>query len=124
MARATEQEVLDIMDNDLTEAQVTPYLTSTNVFVTDALGSKSLSAAILKEIERWLTAHMIASTKDLQAKEEGAGGAEIKYTGYWSTGLLGTNYGQTAISLDSSNTLVAIAGGKKSASITAITSFD
>jgi hypothetical protein len=113
--RTTEQGVLDIMDNDLTTAQVTPYLTSSNIFVTETLLSVGLSDEILAEIEKWLTAHMIALTKDRISKEEGAGGAYIKWAGIWEKGFNATPYGQMAMNLDSSNTLATIVKQKSSA---------
>ena len=112
MARVTEEEVLEIMDNDLEESDVSPFVVSANVFVTQHLEGK-LSADVLKEIERWTAAHMVATTKDRQAKDMGADNAYIKYTGYWSEGLNSTSYGQMAIALDATGTLAILAKGKK-----------
>ena len=112
MARVTEAEVLEIMDNDLEEGDVSPFVISANVFVTQHLGGK-LSEDVLKEIERWVAAHMVASTKDRQIKDTGADNAYIKYTGYWSEGLNGTSYGQMAIALDATGTLAILAKGKR-----------
>lgn len=119
-ARVTEAEVLAIMDNDLTEAQVTPYVTSANVFTTKIVGDTSLSADVLKEIERWLAAHMIASSKDKETKEEGAGNAYVKYSGYWTTGLNGTKYGQMVLALDSSGQFAKLDKAKLEARIRAV----
>lgn len=115
--RVTEAEVLEILPagTSLVEATVLPFATSANTFVTANLGDKSLSDDLLKEIERWIAAHMIAMSKEQQIKEAGAGGAVVKYTGYWSYKLLATNYGQVAVSLDTSKTLEAIAKGKLAA---------
>jgi len=121
--RVTEEEVLEIMDTSLTEDEVTPYITSANAFVT-ALLTTVTDATVLKEVERWVTAHMIASTKERMSKEEEAGGAKIKYAGYWGTGLNGTSYGQMAIALDTSRTLAALANGKQFATTRAIPQFD
>ena len=116
MARVTATEVKAILDDsELTDAQVDVFITSANTFVTDALTAASLTVATMKEIERWLTAHMIASTRERQIKKAGAGGADVEYTGYWSTGLNGTSYGQMAVSLDTSKTLEAMAQGKLAA---------
>lgn len=122
--RVNADEVKAIIDTTLTSTVINSYITSANVYVDEVLTGKGLSDAILKEIERWLSAHMIASTKERQSKEEGAGGAFIKYTGYWSTGLLGTSYGQMAVSLDSSGTLDALTKGKGTVSTQAIPQFD
>lgn len=110
--RATEQEVLDIMNTTLTTDQIRPYLTSANAFVTDILSSTTLSAATLKEIERWLTAHMVTVVRERLAKEAGAGGAYIKYAGEWGEELSSTQYGQMVLMLDTSNTLRNLKEGK------------
>lgn len=119
MARVTEIEVLSIMDNDLGESEISPFIISANVFVTQHLGGK-LSDSVLKEIERWVAAHMVASTKDRQIKDTGADNAYIKYTGYWSEGLNGTSYGQMAIALDATGTLAILAKGKRGIYIYAV----
>ena len=125
MARVVAADVSAILDDTtLTDIQIDVYIESANIFVTRLLGSKSLQTDTLKEIERWITAHMIASTRERMAKDEGASGAYIKYTGEWGKGLLLTSYGQMAIALDTSGTLQAISEGKLSARLTAITSFD
>jgi hypothetical protein len=122
--RTTVDKVTEILDNTtLDEDVITSFINSANVFVTDTLAGKGLSAVILAEIERWLAAHMIASTRERTAKEEGAGGAKIVYSGEWGSGLLSTSYGQTAVIMDTSLTLSALAKGKQKASVFAVTSF-
>ncbi len=116
MARTNVTDVKAILDDTtLTDAQVEAYIESANVFVTDVLSGAGLSTDALKDIERWITAHMIASTRERQIKKAGAGGAEVEYTGYWSVGLLGTTYGQTAVLFDTSGTLQALAQNKLAA---------
>jgi len=114
MARTTVEDVLEILDDStIDETILEGYINSANIFVTAQLAGKSLSTDLLKEIERWMTAHMVASTRERQIKKAGAGGGvEVEYTGYWSTGLNGTTYGQTAVLLDTSGTLTALAQGK------------
>ncbi len=123
-ARVTEEEVLLIMDSALTEEAVESYVISANVFITNTLGSAGLSEALLKEIERWTAAHMIALSKERQSKEESAGTAAIKYAGQWGKGMEQTSYGQMAITLDSTGTLANLAKGKGQAYTYAVTSFE
>ncbi len=116
MSRTTVDLVKDILDDTgLSDTIIESFIDGANTFVTANLGGKSLSTALLTEIERWIAAHMIASTRERTAKKAGAGGAEIEYTGYWSTGLNGTSYGQMAVTLDTSKTLEALAQGKLAA---------
>lgn len=119
MKRVLATEVLDIMDVDLTEAQINPYIDSANVFVNATLQGK-LTEAVLKEIERWLTAHMIALSRERTPLSEEAGGAKIVYAGDWGRDLDATSYGQMAKMLDTSGTLTALNGGKRPAFIRAV----
>lgn len=122
--RVLAEEVIAIMDTSLEETVVEPYCDSANVFVNAALGTKGLTEIILKEIEKWIAAHMIAISKERQARDEGAGTAYIKYAGEWKMGLQQTSYGQMAIALDTSGTLVNIAKNKGLAYSYAVPSFD
>ena len=116
MARTTVSEVKIILDGtELSSSIITGFINSANIFVTNALSGKGLDESVLKEIEMWLAAHMITSTRERQIKKAGAGGATVEYAGYWGTGLNGTSYGQMAVMLDTSKTLEAMAKGKLNA---------
>ena len=113
MARVSVADVTAILDDSTLDSEIIEvFIESANIFVTNTLTGKGLIDSVMKEIERWMTAHMIASTRDRQIKKAGAGGAEVEYTGYWSSGLNGTTYGQMCIALDTSKTLEAMAKGK------------
>lgn len=117
--RVTATEVKAIMDGvTLADSVIDSYITGANELVTHNLGSSSLPVGILKEIERWLSAHLVAITRERQAKKEGAGGASIEYTGEWGSGLRSTSFGQMAMALDTTGTLAGLEG--KSAGIYAI----
>jgi hypothetical protein len=125
MARTNVNDLKQILDEtSLGYSILSAYINSANVFVTAALTGKGLSDAVLTEIEKWMAAHMITVTRERVAKEEGAGGAYIKYAGEWGAGLASTSYGQMAINLDTSNTLQAMSDGKRTATSRAIISFD
>lgn len=119
--RVTPAEVIAIMgaDTTLTVLSIVPYITTANVFVTDALTGK-LSDAVLKLTEMWLAAHMASVTRERLSKEAGAGGAYIKYAGVWESELSSTQYGQMVLMLDTSNTLRNLKDGKKEAYIYAV----
>ena len=120
--RTTAAEVKLILDDtSLSDGIIDSFITSANLFVTNALASTSLGATTLADIERWITAHLVSYTRDRQAKKEEAGSAKIEYTGNFNgKGLLGTSYGQMAVSLDTTGTLEEISGGTKSISIQAM----
>lgn len=118
--RVTPEEVKAIIDTTLTDTIVYSYILGANALVNTALGTGA--TAILKEIERWLTAHLIASTKERQAKKEEAGGAKIEYTGNYGAGLHSTSYGQMCMTMDTTGALASLMG--KAVKIFAIPSFD
>ncbi len=125
MVRTTVLDVKNILDDTtVPDTILSAYVESANVFVTATLTGKNLSNALLTEIEKWIAAHMVTITRDRVAKEEGAGGAYIKYAGEWGMGLASTSYGQMAINLDTSNTLQALSDGKRTAASKAVVSFD
>ena len=123
MARVTIAEVQSILPtNSLTDAVVTSFITGATALVDSAIGdSTELSTDLKKEIERWLTAHMISGTLERMAESEGAGGASIKYTGTYGQNLASTPYGQMVLTLDTTGKMASL--GKKTASMYAVTSF-
>lgn len=122
MARVTSAEVkLILPDSELTDPVLTAFITSASHLVDEVLVNY-LPVSLLAEIEKWLTAHMISSTVERMATREGAGGAEIYYTGKYGQGLTATPYGQMVLSLDPSGRMAALGG--KSVSMIAIKNFD
>ena len=123
--RVVAADVSAILDDTaLTDPQIEIYITGAEAFVDNALGSSGLSVAVMKEIERYLTAHFITVTKERTAKKEEAGGAKIEYTGSWGGGLRATHFGQTAIDFDTTGTLDALSDGIKAASTRAVSGYD
>lgn len=122
--RTTAADVKLIIDTALADVTIDAYIGTASDFVDNTLAGTTLSDNTLTIIEKWLTAHLIASTQERVAVEEGAGGAYIKYAGIFGEGLKSTPYGQMAIMLDTSGTLTNIANSKMMASIKAVTSFN
>ena len=91
--------------------------------MTTLLGSSSLSADTLQDIERWITCHMMAITRDRISQKAQAGAALIEYAAKYGAGLSSTDYGQMAINLDTTGTLTSSLKGKKEAWVYAVTSF-
>ena len=124
MARTTAAEVKAIMDNcTVDDTVVDVFIISANALVTRTLGSDTtIGSTLLEEIERWFTAHMLASTLCRMGTDEKLGEASIKYTGVFKEKLSSTPYGQVVMQLDFTGKMGNV--GKKGASITAIKSFD
>lgn len=122
--RVSAAEVGQIIDTDLSDPIVDVFIGAANITVTDLIGSNAnLSTAQLKEIERWLTAHLLACTREQQAQGEAATDAKITYQGKTGMGLDSTFYGQQVKLLDTTGVLAAQIG-KKEASVYAITTKD
>lgn len=126
MPRVTAEEVKEIMDNcPLSDSIVYTYINSASAYInkvfdlTPSEDSDPFSDGY-EDIEKWLTAHMIATTRFRQASEEKLETASVKYTGYWSKGLESTSYGQMVLMLDTEGKLAG--AGKRSATIYAIKS--
>jgi len=127
MARTTAAEVRLIMDNltedNLSTTRIDSFILGANALVTKILGDDvSIGTVLLEDIERWFTAHMIASTVWKTTTEEKLGDATVKYTGEWKQNLSSTPYGQMVLQLDITGKMANI--GKKGAGIYAITSFE
>jgi len=114
MARTTEAEVLEILDTTLTSDQITPYVTTANLFVTTHLSGSGLSASLLAEIERYIAAHIISLTRDQKPVEAEIDGVREVYQGKTGINLKASFYGQVASSLDSTGKLSQVGKGKSS----------
>lgn len=122
--RTTIEEVKKILGTtELSDGVLEAYIEDANVYINEILKGKGLSEPVLTTIEKWVTAHMITITQERAAKEEGAGGAYIKYAGEWGTGLSSSSYGQMAMNLDPTNTLLYLDMGIRHATSRAVKSF-
>ena len=122
--RVTPAEVKEIMDNCTTsDSIVNTFITGASAVIDKVFsGDTTMSDAMLKEIERWFTAHMIASTLSRTTSDEKLGDAQVTYTGKWAMGLDSTPYGQMCLTLDISGKLRRL--GKQNVSLFAIPNFD
>lgn len=118
--RVTVADVDVILERDatvVTDAQADVFITTANLIVNGNLldTSSELTDAELKEIERWLSAHLMVM-KDRRVSSEGAGGVSASYIGSVGMNLQASTYGQQAMVLDRSGTLQSLNTGKKRAS--------
>ena len=99
--RVTDDEVRSLLEDDPT-ISMDPFITAASL-LTDRVGSNDtdsdLAAADLKEVERWLSAHMY-SCRDQQLQSRSTDNASGTFTGKTDMGLDSTYYGQTAQTLD------------------------
>ncbi|MHA2067165.1 MAG: hypothetical protein ACXABY_22585 [Candidatus Thorarchaeota archaeon] len=121
MARVQDAEVKEIVTTKLED--VTAFITSANLLVTDLLGDSGLSDERLKEIERWLSAHLVSmNDSGVRAVEEEVGRSRRR-VGEATRQILGeglklTRYGQQAMILDTTGRLTSL--GKSEARFTVV----
>jgi hypothetical protein len=119
--RVTYTDVKAIMDNCTTaDSTVTIFITSAHTMIDSV--NPLLAEEVLTEIEKWLAAHLIASTVFRTTSDEKLGDASVTYTGKWGMKLESTPYGQMVLLLDSTGALAN--AGKGAATIYAVKEFD
>lgn len=121
--RVTKDDVLDIMDSpDVGNFNINHYIVAASLVIDRVfLNDSNVSADLLKELERWFTAHLIKSNILKSVSEEKLGDATIKYGGKFGMCLDSTTYGQTLKLLDYTGRLDGYLG-KPGRRITAIKS--
>jgi hypothetical protein len=117
--RVKAEEVKEIMNTNLSDPKISSFIVTANTLLNSAV--TGLGADLLKEIERWLAAHLIVSTVERQAEMKKIGDATEKYASL-GLNLQSTTYGQTAAILDTSGKLSDM--GKKKVRFEVATSFD
>ncbi len=98
--RVTASEVKEIIDTEIADSDVGVCIKGANLMIDTYLANQNLSADLLKEIERWLAAHLVAMSKDPTERNIRVGEAEVRFTGDFGKGLEATRYGQVVLSLD------------------------
>ena len=121
--RVTAEDVKSILaDCNATVEQIAPFITTANLYISTVFeNNTSVSAATLKELEKWMTAHLVSVTFCRTTKTEEIGDVKVAYTGVWGTKLSATSYGQMVLQLDVSGEINK--QSKRPATIEAITSF-
>lgn len=115
MARVTPNDVREILDAVMTDDQFRAFIAPASLMVDRHLAAAGYSVAELFELERWLTAHMVAALKK-PLKSESVGGASDSYDTVVGFGLDGTFYGQQVKVMDSRGILAGI--GRRRAEVT------
>lgn len=117
--RTTEAAVRKLIETDLTD--VSPFMEAASVIVDDIASANTVSGSRLELIERWLSAHFI-EVKDPRASSESAGGVSQSFA-MGSRGMYFelTFYGQQAMLLDSTGTLIAMQTDAKKGAVSRVT---
>ncbi len=119
--RASIDDVKDIFEvKNLKDNDISAFIATANLLVTEVLGSSSLSSDRLKHIEQWLAAHLCATKDQRQSARTVDGRTTLAFQGKTDMGLEATHYGQTVLMLDSTGSLAEAAAGLKKAEIVMI----
>ena len=112
--RTTESEVKAIIDTELDEDAIAPFLRTANLLVSDVLADEGYTAQRLADIELWLAAHFVA-IRDPRIMSQGLGDANATYAGggQFGQGLAFTVYGQQVLLLDIGRRFAALQGSKR-----------
>lgn len=102
MARTTYTEVKKVINTALEDGEINDLIDFANRMVTTILNSSGLTSAQLKDIETYLTAHLIAISMERQTVEEKVGDVWVKYHDNPDGWLNLSNYGMTIIAMDTS----------------------
>jgi hypothetical protein len=106
MARVTPTEVRQLIDTALVDAVLSTYIDASAAIVDQA--GVTGSEPLLKEIERWLTAHLLSVTREQQLEQAAAGPASTKFLIKGGLGLNGSTYGQQLLLMDVSGKLAEV----------------
>lgn len=117
MPRITPTDVTDIIDTDLSDTRLGSFIAGAHQAVQAQLKDAGLDEELLKEIERWLSAHYVTAF-ERQAIQEKAGPVEQRFSDAFGMGLDSSTYGQTAKSLDPTGRLAVL--GKKTIQLISI----
>lgn len=120
--RVTKAEVKLIIDTDVSDDVLDALILPANLIVTDQLTDSGHSVALLKEIEKWLTAHLIKMSWERATIREEIGGDTKEQYSKLGLNLDASTYGQTVKMLDTSGILFRL--GQIKSTINAVTSFE
>lgn len=121
MPNVSPDEIREIMETSLTDSAIDAYIGAARLIADNYLGSSGMSTALLLEIVRWLSCHLIASSRERQIKSDATGQAKVEYDSKVGLGLNSTTFGAQVLLLDSSGLLAA--SSKRAVSIYAVPSF-
>ena len=97
----TPDDVQAIMKScPLTDDQIDPYINTAHTYILRVYSGAGASEELLTAIEKWFTAHLIASIHAKTTVKEKVGDAEVNYAAKVGEGLKSTPYGEMVLALD------------------------
>lgn len=107
-ARVTVNDIGDVIDTSLADNQIRAFINTAHRLVVDLLTGEGLAESTLTEIERYLAAHLLTLRDPRPQREKIGSEYSVTYQGKSEMGLQATQYGQMALTLDTTGKL---AGG-------------
>lgn len=99
--RTTKTAVKYVIQTALEDDEIDALITQANLIVTRTVGDEGLAADLLKDMETWLTAHLIAIGKERQPLSEKVGDIWLTFEKIGASGFLEqTTFGQMVLFLD------------------------
>ena len=109
MPLVTPQEVRAVIDTVPDSVDLATFIETADLIVAEQVTDTTITAARLKQIELYLTAHFVAISRErggLVADDTGESKAE--FSDVYEAGFALTRFGQAAMQLDTSGVLKAI----------------
>lgn len=106
--RATATDVKGIISTKMGNDRVNNFITSAHILIEEHLSGAGHTAQLMKQIEIWLAAHLLAVD---ERREVASGGGDVSFEYEKSKpgfGLSATMFGQQAMALDSSGILASL----------------
>jgi len=94
--RTNITEVKIIIPTALADSEILSLINVSNRMVTRTVGGEGLTDDLLKDIETWLTAHLISIGKERQVQSEKVGDIWLTFTKNPQGFLQSTTFGQMA----------------------------
>lgn len=108
-------DVKKILDTNIADASITAYITTAGMIIDMAYEGDAIADDYRDEMQKWLTAHLIASTQSYPVTKEEADGVAVTYQAMQTgKGLEMTAYGQHVLMMDIKGKLSGIMGKKAS----------
>lgn len=104
MSRVSIEHLKEIIDTQLTDDEITAFIGAAHDLVEELLEGK-LPEARLEQVEKFLTAHFIAVTRERMETQHKVGEVSVTFGQALGAGLQGSTYGQTVLLLDTTKTL-------------------
>ena len=104
--RTNIAEIKKVITTTLADDNINALLEVANNIVNGTFVSGDLDSERLKLIEKYLTAHLIATTLERQEQQHKVGEVAVTFAQKLGEGLRSSTYGMVVISLDSTGKLV------------------